>query len=406
MDRNHNTLRRTISLPQLVLYGLGTTVGAGIYALTGEVARLAGYGAPLSFLVASLLAGFTALSFAELSGRFPRAAGAALYVQQGWGGYRLSRVAGLLMALAGLVSAAALVNAFVAQLQGFVDVARIPGVVLMCTAVVGVAAWGMRTSVWVATLITLVEVGGLLMVVWASHTGWTDASRLDLFLEGASSSVSLSGVFLGAVLAFYAFIGFEDMVDVTEEVRAPRRTMPWAIVLTLLLVTVLYVMIMLAAVLAAPPALLAEQVAPLVFLYQQYRGGEGLVLAVIGLFAIINGALIQTIMASRVLYGLASRNQLPAWLARVNSRTHTPLAATLVTGVVLLLLALGGRLASLAELTSVLVLAVFALVNVSLWRIKQREPLTQGFCVPSVVPVLGAVTCAAFLLFRLVQGWI
>lgn len=405
MNNTSPSLLRTISLPQLVLYGLGTTVGAGIYALTGEVARVAGYGAPLSFLVASMLAGFTALSFAELSGRFPRAAGAALYVQQGWGGVRLSRVAGLLMALAGLVSAAALVNAFVVQLQAFVAVPRVAGVVLVCVAVAGVAAWGMRTSVWVATLITLVEVGGLLMVVWASHTGWSDATRIDVFLQGLSSSVSLSGVFLGAVLAFYAFIGFEDMVDVTEEVRSPRRVMPWAIVLTLLLVTMLYVMIMVAAVLAAPPALLAEQSAPLVFLYQHYRGGEGLVLAVIGLFAIINGALIQTIMASRVLYGLASRNQLPGWLARVSSRTHTPLVATLVAGIVLLVLALGGRLAPLAELTSLLVLAVFALVNASLWRIKQREPLTQGFRVPSFVPVLGAMTCVVFLLFRLLHGW-
>src|SRR5690606_39392922 len=132
MQHADTALRRTITLPQLVLYGLGTTVGAGIYALTGEVARLAGYGAPLSFLVASLLAGFTALSFAELSSRFPRAAGAALYVQQGWGRGGLARLAGLPMVLAGLVSAAARVNAFVSQARGFISMPRLPGIALVC----------------------------------------------------------------------------------------------------------------------------------------------------------------------------------------------------------------------------------------------------------------------------------
>ena len=399
------SLRRTITLPQLVLYGLGTTVGAGIYALTGEVARLAGYGAPLSFLVASLLAGFTALSFAELSGRFPRAAGAALYVQQGWGRVGLARLAGLLMVLAGLVSAAALVNAFVSQAQAFVNMPRLPGIALMCVLVVAIAAKGIRESVFVAALITLVEIGGLVMVVWASHTGWLDTERITLFWQGASSGVSISGVFLGAVLAFYAFIGFEDMVDVTEEVRAPRRTVPWAIVLTLVCVTVLYVLIMLAAVLAVPPERLAEEAAPLAFLYQHYRGGDGMVLGLIGLFAIINGALIQTVMASRVLYGLASRQQLPAALAKVNATTQTPLRATLLAGAVLLTLALAGELALLAELTSLLVLAVFTLVNLSLLRVKRREPVTDGFRVPMVVPLFGAVTCALFLAARVLQGW-
>jgi len=192
---------------------------------------------------------------------------------------------------------------------------------------------------------------------------------------------------------------------VTEEVRAPRRTVPWAIVLTLLCVTVLYVLIMLAAVLAVPPERLAEEAAPLAFLYQHYRGGDGMVLGLIGLFAIINGALIQTVMASRVLYGLASRQQLPAALAKVNATTQTPLRATLLAGAVLLALALAGELALLAELTSLLVLAVFTLVNLALLRVKHSEPVTDGFRVPMVVPLFGAVTCALFLAARVLQGW-
>ena len=401
MTAPDRTLIRTITLPQLVLYGLGTTIGAGIYALAGEVTRLAGYGAPLAFLIASLLAGFTALSFAELSGRYPRAAGAAMYVQQGFGRVRLATMVGLLVALAGVVSAAALVNAFVEQAQAWLAVPRTLGVVGTAALVALVAAKGIRESVLTAAVVTLVEVAGLLMVIWASRAGWLETGNWIVLMEQPTGSGALAGVFAGAVLAFYAFIGFEDMVDVSEEVRRPQRTMPLAILLTLASVTILYVLIMLAAVLAARPETLAAESAPLVFLYRHYAGGDGLVLAVIGLFAIINGALIQTVMASRVLYGLASRGQLPAILSSVNAGTRTPLLATAAAGMALMALALAGNLSGLAETTSMLMLAVFTLVNAALVRIKWHDEPGQGFRVPIWVPVFGALTCAAFLLARL-----
>lgn len=404
MTAPDRTLLRSITLPQLVLYGLGTTIGAGIYALTGEVAGLAGYGAPLSFLIASLLAGLTALSFAELSSRFPRAAGAALYVQQGLGIRSLAAVTGMMVAAAGIVSAAALSNAFADQLGHFVDFHSAAVVTATALIVVAIAAKGIRESVFTAALITLVEISGLLLVLWASHEGWMSPAAWHHLIGQSESAVSLSGVLLGALLAFYAFIGFEDMVDVSEEVRSPTRTLPRAIIITLVSVTGLYVLIMLAAVLAAAPETLANQAAPLVFLYQHYQGGDGTALAVIGLFAIINGALVQIVMASRVIYGLASRGQLPAALSSVNPRTHTPLQATLVAGGLLLLLALAGDLALLAEITSILMLAVFMLVNLALLRLKvttTEDTHTSGFRIHPLVPLAGALTCGGFLLVRL-----
>ena len=403
MTDHQGTLRRTITLPQLVLYGLGTTIGAGIYALAGEVAGLAGYGAPLSFLVASLLAGFTALSFAELSGRYPRAAGAAMYVQQGFARSRLATGVGLLVALAGVVSAAALVNAFVRQALTWVSLPETAGIALTALLVTLVAAKGIRASVMTAALITVVEISGLLMVIWVSRQGWLDTDSWAHIVQPSAGDGVLAGVFAGAVLAFYAFIGFEDMVDVSEEVRHPQRTMPTAILLTLGSVTLLYVMIMLAAVLAAPPERLASESAPLVFLFRHYSGGDGLVLAVIGLFAIINGALIQTVMASRVLYGLADRGQLPAFLASVSVHTRTPLPATFIAGTALLALAMAGDLSGLAEATSLLMLAVFTLVNGALYRLKRNSAPSGGFRVPIWVPAFGAVTCAGFLLARFWQ---
>lgn len=404
MTAPDRTLLRTITLPQLVLYGLGTTIGAGIYALTGEVAGLAGYGAPLSFLIASLLAGLTALSFAELSSRFPRAAGAALYVQQGLGMAPLAAITGLLVAAAGVVSAAALTNAFVQQLGQFINAPGAVAITITTFAVVAIAAKGIRESVITAAVITLVEISGLIMVLWASHEGWLSAQAWQHFTAQSGHAISATSVLLGALLAFYAFIGFEDMVDVSEEVRSPTRTLPRAIIITLISVTLLYVLIMLAAVLAADPATLASQAAPLVFLYQHYQGGDGTVLAVIGLFAIINGALVQIVMASRVIYGLASRGQLPAVLSSVHPRTHTPLKATLLAGAIMLTLALLGNLAILAEITSVLMLGVFALVNVALLRLKLKTAdgvQGDGFRIHPWVPTAGAITCCGFLLMRL-----
>ncbi len=153
-------LKRTISLPQMVLYGLGTTIGAGIYALVGELARVSGMLAPVAFLFAAILAGFTALSFAELSGRYPRAAGASLYIREGFGSETLSVAAGLMMVLAGLVSASALVNGFSGYFETLTGFPRVPSILLITLLLGLVAAWGIAESVLIATVITVIEVGG------------------------------------------------------------------------------------------------------------------------------------------------------------------------------------------------------------------------------------------------------
>ncbi|MES1944705.1 amino acid permease-associated protein [Salinisphaera sp. PC39] len=393
-------LSRRISLPLLVLYGLGQTIGAGIYALVGEVAGAAGYGAPLSFLLAALLAAVTALSYAELSGRYPRAAGAALYVQTGLGSARLGAATGLLVVLAGLVSSAALINAFIGQLAAFVPVDRTLAILLVAAALGLIAAWGILESLLIAGLVTLLEIGGLLLVIGAA---WPDLATLParwpVLLPEAAPGPWL-GVLGGMLLAFYAFLGFEDMVDVAEEVRDVRRNLPLAILATLGLTTVLYVAIMAAAVLSLPPSELAASAAPLARLYAHHAGIAGPAISIIGLFAIINGALISLIMASRVLYGLSRRGQLPAWLGRVHPGRRTPVLATILVTAICAVLALIGRLASLAETTSLLMLGVFALINLSLWRIKRREPAAASG-LPAWLPLTGMALNIGLIGFRL-----
>ena len=375
---NPTPLKRTLNLPMMVLYGLGTTIGAGIYALVGELAGVSGYLAPFAFLFAALLAGLTALSFAELSSRYPRAAGAALYVQIGLNSQRLARIIGLLVIAAGLISSAALVNAFSGYLNEIIHLERETVIILVALILVALAIYGIAESVFVASLITVVAVAGLVWIILISQSAFTQLPDKLPELVPSLSLIDFGFIFSGMLLAFYAFIGFEDMVDVAEEVKDAKRTLPLAIILTLAITIILYLAIMLVAVLSIPPSELALSQAPLATLYSFHTGQPATVITLIGMFSIINGALIQIIMASRVLYGLSYRKQLPALLSYVNPKTQTPIIATLLAGLVVIILALIGSLSSLAKITSIIMLMVFALINLSLWRIKKRDPAPEN----------------------------
>lgn len=395
------TLKRSLSLPLLVLYGLGTTIGAGIYALLGELAGASGYMAPASFLIASLMAALTAASFAELSGRFPRCAGAALYVKEGLKSERLSILVGLLVVAAGLVSAAALTIAFAEYLHELFELNKLATIVTISLLLGLTAAWGIAESVFIAALITVIEIGGLLLIIAVSHSSFNTLPIRIGDLVPSLDSASWGAIYSGSLLAFYAFIGFEDMVDVAEEVKEVKRNLPTAILLTLGITTVLYMTIMTAAILTMPPSELAASEAPLALLYEHYTGDKGLI-GFIGLFAIINGALIQMIMASRVLYGLSSRSLLPSLFSKVDPRTRTPLVATFVVTLVVLVLAVTGQLATLAELTSLIILIVFSLVNLSLLQIKRATPTpSESISFPIWIPATGFLVCSGFVLAEL-----
>ena len=359
-DPGRPALRRNLSLLQVVLYGLGTTIGAGIYLLIGEVARASGYAAPSAFLTASLLAALTALSFGELVSRYPLSAGEAAYVREGFGRRDLATAVGLLVAVAGCVSAAAMANGFSGYLGEFVELPKSICITGFVVVLVAVAFWGVAESVTLAGLITVIEVGGLIVIIWVAGDSldqlagrWTE--MLPVFDPGA-----WRGVASASLLTFYAYLGFEDMVNVAEEVKDARRKLPLAILITLVLTTLLYVTLAIVCVLAVPPAELAESAAPLAFVFERATGSAPTGIAIVGLLAVVNGALIQTIMASRILYGLASRGHLPVLLARIHGRTGTPHVATLGAGAVVLVLALWFPLAPLAEGTAFVTLVVFA----------------------------------------------
>lgn len=398
------TLRRNLSLTLLVLYGVGTTVGAGIYVLIGKVAGIAGMAAPLPFVLASLLVSVSALSFAELGRRYPLSAGEAVYIHAGFGAVAPAVAAGFLVAFAGIVSAAAIVLGFVGYFRVLFPIPPVPVTIALVLLLTGVAIWGIRESVMLAGLVTLLEVGGLVVVVAGGADRLVDLpARLPEMWPGLSPVLWL-GVLSGAVLAFYAFIGFEDMVNVAEEVRGVERTLPAAIIVTLVVTTVLYVAVAVTAVLAVPPSILAQSDAPVAVLFEHTTGRSSSPLVLVALFSVVNGALIQIIMAARVLYGLARQGWLPAILGRVAERSRTPAFATLIAGALVLLFALVLDIAQLARTTSYATLVVFAAVNFALWRIKRREDRPPpGFRIPSAVCLAGGVVSCLVLAFEAVR---
>ena len=408
-----STLKRSIGLPLLTFYGLGNILGAGIYALVGKVAGEAGYFAPLSFFIASVIAAISALSYAELSSRYPVSAGEAVYLYEGFHRRWLSILVGLLIVGAGVVSSAAIAHGFAGYLKALVvsyypvfqTVPSTSVIAVLLVVLGGIAIWGIKQSVALASFLTLLEMAGLAGVIWGGVEQMPLLQQSFAAIDFANHGSSVFSLFAGAFLAFYAYLGFEDMVNVAEEVKDPQRNMPKAILLAVIISTILYAGVALVAVLLVNPELLAQSNSPLADVYTAATGEAPVVISLIGMFAVINGSLIQMIMASRLLYGMAHRGWLPKWFATVNPATHTPVNSTLTVVGLMLLLSILLSIVTLAEITSFLILIVFCLINLSLIKIKQRLPVVKGVSSYSIwIPRLGFATSAGFLLFSIADN--
>ncbi len=399
-------LRRSLGLGLITLYGLGNILGAGIYVLVGKVVGTAGVHAPLAFVIAAMVAALSAFTYGELAARYPVSAGEAVYVDAAFGVVAISLSVGLLIALAGMVSAATLARGFVGYLHIFIQAPGYLIIVMLVLSLGAVAAWGIGESARIAALITLIEIGGLLLIVYVARESFAElpAQASTIFIP--SSTIAWEGAMLGAFLAFYAFIGFEDMVNVAEEVEHPERNLPLGILVALVISTMLYFVVVLAAQLSVSAEALGQSEAPLALVYTTVTGGSPVVISAIGLFAVVNGALIQLIMATRVLYGMSTRGWLPAIFSRVNPVTRTPIIATAVVSVIILVLALWVPLVGLAGATSALILIIFVMVSIALIRLKVRQPNPAGIkTIPIWVPAIGAISSALLLTVQAQSLW-
>lgn len=362
-------------------------VGAGIYVLVGVSVGVAGLWAPLSFVIAALVALPTALTYSDLAARIPVAAGDSAYVSAGLHQNWLAILIGFVNILSGTVGAAAVLRGGVGYLVSVVpmsfDLAVIGlGVVLTVIALLNVAG-----SLGFVAALTLVEVVGLLLVIGA---GFSAPPVADWHLPLAAPH--WSGVIAASVFAFFAFLGFDDLVNLAEEARAPERNMPLSILISLAITTLLYVLVTLAAERAVPRDVLAHSMRPLAQVWENATGHPATVLALIAVASALNGVLAQIVMAARVLFGLGTYSR---WLTPFHStsqRFHTPVAGTLLVGTAVVLAALSLPVATLAEVTSEILLGVFAIVNLSLIRLKRQAP-EAPFRVPVWVPWLGLISC-------------
>lgn len=399
-------LLRSLTLTHAVLYGLGVTIGAGIYVLVGLAADRSGMHAPLAFIAAAVVMAFNAASFAELGTRMPVSASEAAYVQNafklGW----LSLAVGLLVVITAIVSAATISVGSAGYIAVFLPIPApwiISGVVL---AMGIVACLSTVQSVTFAGVMTIVEVGGLALIVVSGISHGTDVfTRLPEMWPSTSNATAWGGVAGTALLAVFAFIGFEHLVNVAEEMKEPSRTLPRALFLTLGLTALLYGAVVWIAVIAVAPHELARSSAPLALVFERLTGLPLVTMSAIAVVATINGIIVHMIMIARVIYGLAQQGSLPARLAALNSATHTPILATALGVGAILTLALAVPLGGLADLTAVFTLIIFAIVNIALIRIKHRDqvPPKDAFICPRWVPYVGLASTVMLLLADLVM---
>lgn len=394
------SLKRSLSLWHALLYGLGITIGAGIYVLIGPVAKIAGMAAPAAFVVAALLMSLSALSFAELATRMPVAAGEAAYVAEGFGCRLAGTGIGLLVVAIAITTSATISLGSAQYIRIFLDWPEQVVVMLVVLAMGCIAAWGIVESITFAGAMTIIETGGLMLIAALGFfTEPAAVTRLPEVFVDLTHGATLHAMMSAGLLAVFAFIGFEGIVNVAEEMKNPVRDLPRAILLTLAITTLVYVAVVWIALITLGQDGLGETDAPLAAVFVQLTGWPPTTMAAIAIVATLNGIIASIILAARVLYGMARRGDIAGILARVNPFTRTPLVATTITTALVLVLALAVPLTGLAEWSSRLTLIMFAAVNASLIAIKTREsaPPPGVFVTPRWVPIAGLLATAAFL---------
>jgi APA family basic amino acid/polyamine antiporter len=402
------TLERSIGPFQMALYGLGSMLGAGIYGLIGKAAGEVGNAVWLAFVVALVAALLTALSYASLGSRFPRAAGAAYVTQRAYGFPLLSFMVGLALICSGLTSVATQSRVFATNLIELFGLDGLPvaGVALGFLLVMsGIVFRGIRESMWVNVLCTIVEASGLILVVAVGISYWGAVDYLET-PPAPDGDLTFLIVIQGAVLAFFAFIGFEDVYNVAEEVREPQHTIPLGIITAMVLAAILYIAVAITAVSVVPWQELSEAPGPITEVVSRAAPIIPPILFTgITLFAVANTGLVNFVTASRLLYGMARQNLLPDHLGRVHRRRRTPHIAIMVLFFILVPLALMGAIAELAAASVLLLLIVFAAVNGALFILKGRKGEPTGrFEIPRIIPALGFLVCLGLIVVRVSTG--
>ena len=398
-------LKRVMGPWLLLLFIVGDILGTGIYALTGQVANQVGGVVWLPFLVAFVVALLTAFSYLELVTKYPRAAGAALYTHRAFGIHFFTFIVAFAVMCSGITSSATASRAFAANYsQTFgLDLAGTGGITLLALvfmAVVAVVNYrGIGESLIANVVLTCVELSGLLIVVfiglWAIGAGQGDVSRAFEFRTSPDASF-VWPVIAATTLAFFAMVGFEDSVNMAEETKDPVRIFPKILLIGLFITGAIYVLVSISAITLVSPADLGTGDTPLLKVVQ--AGAPNFPLWIFGfitMFAVANSALINMLMASRLVYGMSREHVLPPVLGTVHVTRRTPyIAIGFTTLLTFALITFVGEIPALGGTTALLLLCVFTVVNIAVLVLRKDRVEHKHFRTPTIVPVLGALTCA------------
>jgi amino acid transporter len=393
-------LKRAIAPRVLLLFVLGDILGTGIYALVGEVGGEVGGAIWVALLVALVLAFLTAASYSELVTKYPKAAGAALYVNKAFKNSGVTFMVTFAVMASGLTSAGTAARAFGGDyLSEFVTLPLVAVAIGFIVVLTGINYLGISESTKVNVVCTLIEATGLIIIVIVGVAallgGHGEPSRAFEFKEGTAVPLAIMG---GAALSFYALIGFEDSVNLAEETKDPHRSFPRALLGGLLIASVIYLFVAFTASMVVPTGRLVDSSAPLLEVVE--LGPLSIptrLFSAIALIAIFNTALINLIMASRLVYGMARQGILPKIFGRVDNRRRTPVVAIASTAGIAISLIVTAEVEALAETTVLLLLGVFILVNISVLRLRPDKVDHEHFAAPTAMPVLGALTCLVLI---------
>ncbi|MFX1456816.1 MAG: APC family permease [Promethearchaeota archaeon] len=397
-------LKRRVSLFALTVYGVGNVLGAGIYSLIGEVVGITGNFSWLAFIFASITGALTGLSYAELSAMYPKSAAEFVYTEEAFKKRILSFILGWIIIFSGILSAATVALAFGGYVSGLIGIPSIFVTIIFAVILVlilsGVNLIGIKTSTRTNIIFTLIEASGLIIII---VIGIPLFGRVNYFALPPAST--FGAMFSSVALIFFAYIGFEDIANIAEEVKEPHKNLPRAIIYSIIITTIIYCLTSISVVSILPYSTIAASDAPLNAVATQVLGPiGGIVMSSIALFATANTVLIMLIVTSRMMYGMARDKALPEGLSKISPKFRTPYIAVIITSCFTIIPILFGDISLVAHATVFGVLINFILVNISLIALRKSKPdMERPFKLkPSIkwVPILallGAIICIALL---------
>lgn len=398
--RQKAELKRVLGLFEVTLSGIGIILGAGIYALIGEAAGLAGNAVWISFAISALVALLTGMSYAELSSMFPKASAEYEYTAQAFS-RRLGFVIGWMIIFSGVIGAATVALGFAGYFRSLMGAPLVPSALFLLISLCAIALAGIKQSAQVAVILTIIEASGLVFVIILGIPHLGSVNYLEM-------PFGVSGIFQASALIFFAFIGFEEMVKLSEEAKDPEKNIPRALIMAISVSIVLYIMVALCAVSVLGWQKLSQSSAPFAEIaYAALGQSASIAISVMALFATTNTVLLMLLASSRIIYGMAESSSLPRMLSQVHPKTGTPWAAIILSVVLSMAFVLLEDIAFVANVNNFTVFQTFIVINAALIVLRYKNPeKARPFHVPislgrmPLLPFLG-ILVNAFMLLQL-----